>query len=320
VKDELLKKAKKSKLRLFYGNDPRLKVVKVPFGIPQLDTILGGGMPLGRMTLVVGNFGVGKTFFAQTAMANFQKQGYSAAYVDTERRYDPEFFKASGIDVDLLLVSQPSSGENALDTCVFLIGEQVGIVVLDSVAALVPTVELEGNMEDSTIAALARLFNKGLRKVADINIASEDLEYRGTAFIAINQMRSGIGPFTSYSLPGGQGQQYFSSILLRVMRGPRIEENGERVGFYMKFTTDKNNLASWPQTCQLPFRFEGFIDTVGGLVELAIDLGVIIQKGGYFSVPEVEGTRNIQGKLAVIEELKQNSELFERIKEMVNKA
>ena len=184
---------------------------------------------------------------------------------------------------------------------------------MDSVAALVPMAELEGTMEDFTVAAIARLLNKGLRKITSENIANEDLTYKGTAFVIINQMRSGIGPYTSYSLPGGQGQQYFTSILLRVMKGSYIEKDGKRIGFNMKFHTDKNNLTEWPQECSLPFLFTGKIDTVGGLVELALDLGIIKQAGPYYYFSWQED-KKIQGKQALIEHLKGDSKLFEEVK------
>lgn len=311
--EDIIKKAKRRKYHIFYGNDPRLEVIKIPFDIPAIDTVLGGGLPLGRTVLVVGNFGSGKTFFAQLAIANFQRKGYSVAYVDTERRYDPEWFTLTGIDINKLFVAQPDSGENALDMCVFLVEQKIGLVVMDSAAALAPTVELEGGMEDSNVAALARLLNKGLRKVTSLNIADEDLIYKGTSFIIVNQIRSGIGPYTSYSLPGGQGQQYFSSIILRVMRGSFIEDEGKKkIGFTMKFHTEKNNLAMWPQECQLPFNFTGKLDTVGGLLEMALDLNIVKQAGPYYFYKDEE--HKIMGKQAMVEKLKSNKEMFEAIK------
>lgn len=315
--DSFEKEAKKKKIPLLKGSSKKLAVTLVPFDISSLDTVLGGGLPLGRTVLVTGNFGVGKTFFGQLALANFQRRGYTVAYVDTERRFEPNWFSKSGIDLDNLYVGQPNSGENALDTCIFLVEQQFGLVVLDSVAALVPTVELEGTMENSTVASQARLLNKGLRTITGINKASDDLNYRGTAFVMINQMRSGIGPFTSYMLPGGQGQQYFASIILRILRGSYIEVDGKKEGFNMKFTTDKNNLTAPFQQCNLPFRFSGIIDTVGGLVELALELDIIKQKGPYYSLPDGED-RKIMGKQAVVEELKQNSQLFKLIQDKVN--
>jgi recombination protein RecA len=312
--------ARKKKYHVFLGNDPRLVVIKVPFDIPLLDNVLGGGLPLGRTTLVVGNFGAGKTFFAQIAMALFQRLGYSVAYVDTERRYDPEWFAKSGVNVETLLVGQPDSGENALDICAFLVEQKTGLIVLDSVAALEPCAELEGQMEDATVASLARLLNKGLRKITSLNVADEDLEYRGTAFLVINQMRSGIGPYTTYALPGGKGQQFFSSIIMKVMRGSFIEDPHEKdfqnkpkkIGYTMKFETDKNNLAEWPRHCELPFHFTGSIDSVGGLVEIALDLGIIKQSGAFYWFNDE--TKKLQGKQALIEHLKENEKLCEELK------
>ena len=310
--ENVVVKAKRKKFHVFKGDDKRLQVFKVPFDIPQLDNILGGGFPLGRTVLLVGNFGAGKTYVAQIAIANFQRKGFTVAYVDVERRYDPVWFAKTGVDVSKLIVAQPDSGENALDICHFLVEEKTGLVIVDSVAALSPIAELEGAMEDSTVAALARLLNKGLRKITANNIADEDMLYKGTSFVVINQIRSGIGPYSTYGLPGGQGQQYFSSIILRIMRGAWLEEDGKKVGFNMKFVTDKNNLAEWPQECHLPFRFGGTIDTVGGLVELAVDLGVIKQKGPYFYYGDSE--KGLQGKQALIEYIKKDAKLFEEIR------
>ena len=311
----IARKAAKKHYHIFVGSDPRLKVTRVPFDIPLLDKVLGGGLPLGRTVLTVGNFGAGKTFFAQTCMANFQRKGYTVAYVDTERRFEPEWFRKSGVDTDKLLVAQPISGENALDMCAFFVAEKIGLVVLDSVAALVPMAELEGGMEDSTVASIARLFNKGLRKITELNIADEDLLYKGTSFLVINQMRSGIGPYTSYGLPGGQGQQFFSSIILRIMRGSYLEDaDKKKIGFNMKFYTEKNNIAEPLQECSLPFYFSGMIDTVGGLVELALDLGIVKQNGAFFFYDE---DKKIQGKQAFIENLRKDTKLFEIIQKRI---
>jgi len=314
--EDIIRKSKKKKFHIYRGDDKRLNVTKIPFDIPQLDKVLGGGLPLGRTTLVVGNFGAGKTFFGQLSIANFQRYNLTAAYVDVERRFEPNWFRSSGIDINKLFVAQPNSGENALDICAFLVEEKFGLVVLDSVAALAPTAELEGTMEDFTVAALARLFNKGLRKVTTENIADEDLVYKGTAFVVVNQIRSGIGPFTSYALPGGSGQQYFTSILLRVMKGSYIEKDDKKIGFNMKFHTDKNNLTEWPQECSLPFLFTGKIDTIGGLVELALDVGVIKQAGPFYYFPW-QTDKKIQGKQALIEHLKDDSKLFEEVKKRI---
>ena len=305
------KKAKKEKRSLLMGDDEKLIPIKVPLDIPQLDSILGGGIPLGRMMEIFGNWGVGKTYLAQIIIAAFQKKGYIAAYVDNESRYDPGWFQKTGIDVSKLYVSQPSSGEDALDTVIFMIKEKIGVVVLDSVAALVPTSELEGSMDDNQMAAQARMLNKALRKIREANRAEE--EYQGSAFIAINQMRSGIGPFTSYMLPGGQGQQYFAAILLRVSKGPKFEEHGKKAGFYLKCHTEKNNLAEDHQECELPFRLEGVIDTVMGLTEIALDLGIIVRKGPYFIYDE----KKVMGKLALIEEIKADKNLRKEIEKKI---
>lgn len=315
VSEDIAKKAKKRKIKLLTGNDRKLVPYKVPFDIPALDKMLGGGIPLGRFTEIIGNSAVGKTFFTQLVMANFQRKGHQVAYVDVERRYDPVWFSNTGVDIDHLYVAQPSSGENALDTVIFLIEEKFGLVILDSVAALSPTAELEADMDTASIGAQARLFNRGLRKITEINSASDDLSYKGTAFLAINQLRAGIGgPYTPHdSLPAGKGQQYFASILLRISRGGWIKQDEKRIGFDMIFRTDKNNLAEPYQECTIPFRFSGVLDTFAGLFELALDLGIVSRKGPYF----LYDGKQMLGKEGFIEKIKTEPSFKEEIERKV---
>lgn len=313
--DEILKDLKKSAKRgiVSTGDDPHLHIDKLQFNIPLLDNILGGGLPYGRMIEFIGDFGAGKTYLSQKAIAEVQKKGEIAAYIDVEKCFDPKWFEISGVNLKKLIVVRPGTGEEALSLTVDLVESGVGIVVLDSVAALIPTAELEGEIEDSFMAGQARLFNKGLRKITQVNSK--------TIFLAINQVREGIGgPYVKESLPAGRGQQFFASIILKVMKGRLIEDGSDKkkiIGFKMRCRTDKNKLTQPFQECELPFIFEGgVIDVLAGLVELAIDCGIIKKRGPWYDLMD----QHILGKLGVAEYLRNNEDVQEEIRKQITNA
>ena len=304
---DLIEKAKKKipGANIEFGNSSNLKINWIDTGIPILNNLLGSGIPRGRVTLFVGPYGGGKTFTTQVIMGKVQRNGGIAAYIDVERGYDPDWFKKSGVKIEELFVSQPTSGEIALDTVLFLIEEGIDIIVLDSIAALVPSEELEKNMEQFTIGAQARMFNKGLRKViqAFTNRAHELGSEKNSAFIAVNQVRSGIGgPITFETYPAGKGQQSFASIIMKVHRGPWHHE-GKEVGFEISCKTEKNKLATPFQNCSIPFKFTGEVDVLVGLIDLALNVGIIQQRGPYFQY----GDFKVQGKLGLINYIKDNN-------------
>ena len=303
---------KETSYKLGMANNPEFVPQWIPFDIPPLDTILGGGFPLGRTSLIIGDFSAGKTFIAQKAIVSAQNQNRLTAFIDVEKCFDPGWFKLTGVDIDNLILSQPGTGEEALDIVIALIKAKVDLVIMDSIAALLPISEEEEGMEHQFIAIQARLFNKGLRKITQANRMN-------TAFVAINQLREGIGGrFVDERLPAGRGQEFFSSIILRVRRGPFIKEKvgkiEKKIGFNMRLETVKNKLVAPYQSCELPFLFEGgVLDVIAGLVQLGLDCGVIQQRQAYY---EVDGNK-VLGKQRLIDLLKDNLDLQEIIKNKI---
>ena len=299
------------------GSNEYFRPRKLAFGIDTLDEILGGGLPFGRTTLIKGDFSSGKTFLVQKILQAAQRDGLLGAYIDVEKGIDPDWFTTTGVDVNEIVVAQPGSGEEALDLAVALVKAEVDVVVLDSVAALIPTVEVENDMNQQLVGSIARLLNKGLRKVTNEN-------RNKTIFIILNQLRQGIGaaPFPTEALPGGKGQWFFSSIVLDLKKGPWIKDgsgpNEKRIGFTIKIRTEKNKLSIPQQVCELPFIFEGgVIDMTRGLFDVALDAGVIVQKGAIYHYPGFPGGK-IRGKLGVLRFLEEQPQMKVTLREAIN--
>lgn len=268
--DELIRKG-----LVRYGNDPALEIEIVPIGIPKLDEVLGGGLPRGRNVLFVGDYSGGKTFLSQQAIRAIQQQGGTAAYIDVERSFDREWFEASGVDVSKLLVSVPEYGERAIDVCVGLLEASVDIVVLDSIAALVPLAEVEEeSVEKQFIGNHPRLVSRayGLITIANKN----------SIFLAINQSRQEIGPYGAETYPGGRKQKQMSHIICRVRREGWIKEKDKKVGFDINIEAIKNKVAQPWKSCSIPFRFDGGLDETVSNIDLGLAQGVIQRAGPYY--------------------------------------
>lgn len=304
VQDIIEKIKAETKAEITTADDPKLKFVRVPFGISELDKILGGGFIKGKTHLLKGAWSSGKTFLALIMIKNVQQSGGIVAFVDVEKTFDPDWAAFLGITKDLI-VCQPTFGEQALDVVIGLIKANVGVVVLDSVGALVSVAEQEDDMTKAHMAPQARMVNEALKKITSFN--------NETVFIAINQEREGIsgGPFKSTVLPAGKGQWFYSSIILDVGRGDWIKDSeNNRLGFYIKCFTTKNKTAPEQQQCVLPFVFGQGIDAVLGVFSAAVDAGSIQkQKNTFVFEGEKLGTRN-----AALEVLRANTELLARIK------
>jgi recombination protein RecA len=301
--------------KLLFGNDPFLQVKRLPFDIDVLDRILGGGLPFGRLSLITGDSAVGKTLLAQFAVRSAQKRDLASGFVDTERTFDPEWWQKTGVDLQKVLVCQPSSGEEALDVVISMVRQGIELVVLDSVAALIPTAEIEQSTQEFLIGAQARLFNKGLRKITQANKEGHSI------FVAINQTRVGIGPVgvpLEDALPAGRGQRFFATLEIKLSRGGYIkDENKRRIGLTIRCRTVKNKVFTPMLECDLPFRWdEGAIDTLAGLLEIALDLDIIRKTGAIYRF----GEEQFRGKLHVIDALKENPSLFQRLKEAIESA
>jgi len=266
-----LSKDKSAGGMLFWGSDERLVVEWLPTGVASFDAAMGGGFAYGRITELIGAYSSGKTLLAYMAVIQAQARGLTACFVDVEKSYDPDWAKKLGVNTNDLLVARPRSGEQAWDIVEQMCVSGVGIVVMDSLAQLVPTAEAEGGMDDLQVGAQARLVNKGLRKVTLVN--------EKTIVILINQLRSAVGVMYGNPevLPGGKGQGFVASQLVRVRRGAWIEEkvagvkDKRRVGYQLMVRVEKSKLGEPWREASVPFFFTGLIDEVAGLAPLALE-------------------------------------------------
>jgi recombination protein RecA len=323
--DELLKHLRKElkleddSLALTSGDNVDLQIERIPLGIPSLDAILGGGLPRGRMINVVGLESVGKTLLAQKAIAAVQREGGNTALVDVEKTFDPEWATVTGINVKDLIISQPDSGEQALDIVVALIKAGIDLVILDSVATLCPMAEEEADMENAGVGLQPRLYNRGLRKITAVN--------KKSVFIAINQWRMKIGGYGDpRTMPGGRAQYHLASMNLVISRRGWKEENvkvggksvKKKVGFNIEVYTEKNKTFTPYLTAEIPFLFTGVIDTIAGLITLALDCKIITQNGPYYTYHS-DGKEEVKilGREGVIKYLNDNPSEVEFIKSKI---
>lgn len=255
---------------LMSGDDERLRIKRLLTGIPQLDVILGGGFPYGRMVMLVGPESTGKTLISQYAVAAQQKSEKRphALLIDAERSFDQDWWAASGVDVSELLVSLPPTAEDAIDVmhAAFEHDAKLGIVVLDSVAALTPRPTLDEPADQKFMGLLANLVTRMLQVVMPLN--------KQAIFIVINQMRENLrGHEEIY--PGGRALRHQSHIILRTRREGWILDKEERIGFTMEVACRKNKTAIPLGVATIPFRFRGQLDLVQSYIDEAIHRGII---------------------------------------------
>ncbi len=258
----------------------RLQVDAIPTGAIELDIALGiGGIPRGRVTEIFGQEGSGKTTLAYHIIAEAQKLGGVAVYIDTEHALDPEYAKNVGIDLNRLLLSQPDTGEQALEIAdAFVRSGAVDVIVIDSVAALVPKAELEGEMGESHVGLQARLMSQALRKLVG------SIQKSRTAAIFINQVRQKIGitygnPETT---PGGLALKFYASVRLRLSRGEPIKVGNETVGHRVEIKVVKNKLAPPFKDATIDIYFGKGISWATSLLEVGVKYGVIQKSGNWF--------------------------------------
>ena len=295
------------KLNLQKGNSETFNYTRIPFGIPALDKLTGGGIPKKRMTIMYGPTNVGKSYLASQVVANVQREGGTAAWIDTELSWDSAWVEKCGIDSERMLVSQPTSGEEALETAKELMRAGIDIIVLDSIAGLVPSdvQDNEKGFEFSPMAWQARFVNSALPRLLP-NLKS------GSAFIAINQVRSSIGPVALDTMPGGLAQGFFAHFLLQVRRSGWIEEGkGNKVGFDMEVRLRKSKVGgeNWSNAV-VPFRVDGGIDVLESYLREAIQQKLIIQKGPWY---DYEGVKAM-GMNGLKSQFINNAELLEKLK------
>ena len=292
------------KLSLSRGSSEEFSYTRIPFGIPALDKLTGGGIPKKRMTLMYGPTNVGKSYLASQVLANAQKMGGVGAWIDTELSWDAEWVSKCGVDVDNVLVAQPSTGEDALETVRALMDAKVDVIVLDSIAGLVPAAVMDEGFDYNPMAWQARFINTSLpRTLAHLK--------EGSAFVAINQVRSSMGPVALDAMPGGLAQTFFSHFLLQVKRSGWIEENKEKVGFDMEVRLRKSKVGgeNW-KSALVPFRVEGGIDVTESFIREALDRGLITKGGPWYTYNE----NKVMGMNGLKKHFVDNPEQLEELK------
>jgi len=284
----------------------------IPTGSLSLDLALGiGGIPKGRITEIYGPESSGKTTLCQHIVAEVQKMGGTAAYVDMEHALDPSYAAKCGVDIDNLLVSQPDTGEQALEITETLVRSgAVDLVVIDSVAALVPRSEIEGDMGDAQMGAMARLMSQALRKL------SGAINQTKTSVIFTNQLRMKIGVMfgNPETTTGGNALKFYASVRLDVRRIQSIKIGADVVGNRTRVRVVKNKVAAPFRTAEFDIMYNEGISKVGDLIDLATQLNIIEKRGAFFSYNE---TRLGQGRENAKEFLRQNPALADEIELVV---
>ena len=284
----------------------------VSSGSLLLDQALGvGGFPKGRIIEIFGPESSGKTTIALHAIAEVQKTGGRAAFIDAEHALDPVYARKLGVDIDELLLSQPDTGEQALEIVEALVrSEAMSIIVIDSVAALVPQAEIEGEMGDSHVGLQARLMSQALRKLSGI------INKTNTICIFINQLREKVGVMfgNPETTPGGRALKFYSSIRLDVRRAEQIKQGTDVIGNKTVVKVVKNKVAPPFKTAEVDIMYGEGVSKEGEIVDIASNLGIIDKSGAWFSY---NGEKIGQGKENVKLLLKENKALFEEINSKV---
>ena len=298
-----------------FGDKAELNVDYIPTGSLSLDVALGiGGLPKGRIVEIYGPESSGKTTLAIHAIAEAQKAGGIAAFIDAEHAFDSFYAQKLGVDVDNLLISQPDNGEQALEIADSLIrSSAIDIIVIDSVAALTPKAEIEGDMGDSKMGLQARLMSQALRKL------TASISKTKTVCIFINQLRDKIG--VVYGNPetttGGNALKFYASVRIDIRRMSVIKDGEEQLGTRTKVKVVKNKVAPPFKRAEFDIMFGEGISKIGEIIDLGVDYGVLKKAGSWFSY----GDRKIgQGRDAVKELLKNDAALAAEIEEKVREA
>jgi len=294
------------------GEATHLDVEAIPTGSISLDIALGvGGVPRGRVTEIYGPEASGKTTLCQHIVAEAQKMGGLAAFIDMEHALDPTYARMCGVDVDNLYISQPDTGEQALEIAEALIRSgAVDVVVIDSVAALVPRAEIEGDMGDAHMGLQARLMSQALRKL------SGAIKQSNTAMIFTNQLRMKIGVLfgNPETTSGGRALKFYSSVRLDMRRVQSIKQAGEIVGSRTKVRVVKNKVAPPFKSAEFDIMYNEGISWVGDVLDLATEMDLVEKRGAYYSYGE---TRLGQGRENAKEFLRSNPELVLQIENKV---
>ena len=294
------------------GEQKNMEIDVVPSGSISLDIALGvGGYPKGRIIEIYGPESSGKTTFALHAIAEVQKTGGRAAFIDAEHSLDPVYASNLGVNIDELLLSQPDTGEQALEICDALVkSEAVSIIVIDSVAALVPQAEIDGEMGDSHVGLQARLMSQALRKL------SGSINKTNTIVIFINQLREKVGVMfgNPETTPGGKALKYYSSVRLDIRRGEQIKSGTDVIGNRTNIKVVKNKVAPPFKTAAVDIMYGEGVSQCGELVDLAADANIIEKSGAWYSY---KGEKLAQGRENVKLLFKNNADFRNEIESLV---
>lgn len=295
------------------GEVKKVDVASIPTGSPSLDIALGiGGLPRGRIVEIYGPESSGKTTLSLHVIANAQKAGGTAAFVDAEHAMDPTYAKRIGVDIDNLLISQPDAGEQALEIVEALVrSNAVDVIVVDSVAALTPRAEIEGEMGDSHMGLQARLMSQALRKLTSISAKSNVM------VIFINQIRMKIGVMfgNPETTTGGNALKFYSSVRVEVRRAAQIKQGEQIVGNRVKAKVVKNKVAPPFQVAEFDVMYNEGISREGDLIDTGVKFEVVKKAGSWYQYGE---EKIGQGREAAKKYLKDNPEIANKINEEIN--
>ena len=296
------------------GEFKAMNVEAIPTGALSLDIALGiGGIPKGRIIEVYGPESSGKTTLALHMIAEAQKKGGEAAFIDAEHALDPVYAKHLGVDIDNLIVSQPDTGEQALEIAEALVRSgAIDIIVVDSVAALVPKAEIDGDMGDAHVGLQARLMSQALRKLAGV------INKSNSVIVFINQLREKVGIMfgNPETTPGGRALKYYASVRLDIRKIENIKQDGEVVGNRAKVKVVKNKVAPPFREAEFDIVYGKGISKSGNILDLGINLGLIDKSGSWFGY---NGNRIGQGRENAKKYLEDNPEIMQEVEDKIRK-
>jgi len=294
--------------------DPSQDITFIPTGSIELDIALGiGGIPRGRVTEIFGPEASGKTTLALHVIANAQKEGGTVAFIDAEHALDPIYARNLGVNTEELLLSQPDNGEQALEICEILLKSgALDAIVIDSVAALVPKAELEGEMEDVHVGLQARLMSKALRKITGV------VNKTKTAVIFINQLREKIGVMFGNPevTPGGRALKYYASVRLDIRKIDNLKEGTDAVGSRTRVRVVKNKVAPPFKSAEFDIMYGKGISKEGSIIDVATDQGILVKSGSWYSY---NNDRIGQGRENAKVFLMQNHDIMDKIEREIKK-
>ena len=312
---EIVKKFGNGSIMRFGDSGPELEIEAIPTGSIALDAALGiGGVPRGRIIEIYGPESSGKTTLSLEILAEAQAMGGVVAFIDAEHALDPGYAARIGVDIDEVLISQPDTGEQALEICDMLVRSgAIDVVVIDSVAALVPRAEIEGEIGDTTVGLQARLMSQALRKLAG------SLSKSKTTCIFINQLREKIGVMfgNPETTPGGRALKFFSSVRLEIRRIDTIKKNGDITGNRVRVKVVKNKVAPPFRQAEFDIMYGTGISKEGSLLDLAVDLDIVNKSGAWYTYGQ---ERLGQGREAAKEFLATTPDRFDEIDHKVRVA